>query len=596
MKLIITIQAIFLISFQFAIAQTDFQSIRSQRDIYLYGYSSGQNLRDADNLAIIDLISQITVKVESEFTHIMTEKDNNVTEFAKGILRTFSSATLDNAERMVKYNDDGSVEVLRYIKRTDVSRIFADRLRKIQEYASDGYKAEQELRLADALKYYYWAFVLLRTHPDLNRIEANLDGSGNRLLITSLPDRINRILTGIAIDVQSNEYSESIRERRVFARALYSDKLVQNLELRYFTGNDWEGVALRNGVFGMNWYGNHATELKQVRLGLEYRFDNQLILDAEVKDVFDKTNLPSLPNTSLMIELKGAKQSTPPKQLVSDDRMVNRAIKAVIGAIESGNTAELESISTPRGLSNFRAIIAMGKAQPLAPNIEVSHIKLANSTIIRSIPMQFRFQRNRLQFSEMVNIVLNQQGLIDGFTFSIGQRAITDILANSKEWGTEQEKYHLIHFMELYKTAYCTKDLEFVESIFADNALIIVGNVLKQDKNIDDMYGSLGDKVTYLKFSKKDYIERLGRVFRSNEFVNIQFDENTTRRATNKLDDKVFGIQIKQSYYSTNYSDKGYLFLMIDLNDTLKPLIYVRTWQPEKNPDGSIYGVSDFRL
>jgi hypothetical protein len=61
-------------------------------------------------------------------------------------------------------------------------------------------------------------------------------------------------------------------------------------------------------------------------------------------------------------------------------------------------------------------------------------------------------------------------------------------------------------------------------------------------------------------------------------------------------DDKVYGIQIAQHYHSSNYADKGYLFLMLDLNDTLNPRIYVRSWQPEKNPDGSIIGLADFHF
>jgi hypothetical protein len=35
---------------------------------------------------------------------------------------------------------------------------------------------------------------------------------------------------------------------------------------------------------------------------------------------------------------------------------------------------------------------------------------------------------------------------------------------------------------------------------------------------------------------------------------------------------------------------------MIDLNDSINPKIYVRTWQPEKNEDGSIFGLSDFSI
>ena len=57
---------------------------------------------------------------------------------------------------------------------------------------------------------------------------------------------------------------------------------------------------------------------------------------------------------------------------------------------------------------------------------------------------------------------------------------------------------------------------------------------------------------------------------------------------------ELYGIQIKQDYYSTNYGDQGYLFLMVDLNDPDKPIIKVRTWQPEKDPDFGLYDIGMF--
>jgi hypothetical protein len=38
-------------------------------------------------------------------------------------------------------------------------------------------------------------------------------------------------------------------------------------------------------------------------------------------------------------------------------------------------------------------------------------------------------------------------------------------------------------------------------------------------------------------------------------------------------------------YYSSTYSDTGYLFLMVDMNDAKQPIIKVRTWQPERDPN-----------
>lgn len=58
---------------------------------------------------------------------------------------------------------------------------------------------------------------------------------------------------------------------------------------------------------------------------------------------------------------------------------------------------------------------------------------------------------------------------------------------------------------------------------------------------------------------------------------------------------ELYSIQIEQDYYSTTYGDHGYLFLMVDLNDAEHPLIKVRTWQPEKDPNFGLYGPGDFK-
>ena len=58
---------------------------------------------------------------------------------------------------------------------------------------------------------------------------------------------------------------------------------------------------------------------------------------------------------------------------------------------------------------------------------------------------------------------------------------------------------------------------------------------------------------------------------------------------------EMYAIQISQEYYSSNYGDKGYLFLMVDINDPNNPIIKVRTWQPEKDPDFGLYDENHFR-
>jgi len=153
-----------------------------------------------------------------------------------------------------------------------------------------------------------------------------------------------------------------------------------------------------------------------------------------------------------------------------------------------------------------------------------------------------------------------------------------------------------VNFIEEYKTAYCTENIDFIEKIFDNNALIIVGQMLEDDTtDIEGMYNKLGKSWKAVKHSKTDYIRNLKSIFSRNEYVNLHFEDNQVTRM-NSRDSKIFGLQIHQYYYSQKYSDEGYLFLMFDLTKPDSTRIYVRTWQPEKNPDGSIYGLDDFYL
>jgi len=195
------------------------------------------------------------------------------------------------------------------------------------------------------------------------------------------------------------------------------------------------------------------------------------------------------------------------------------------------------------------------------------------------------------------NVVFNfdSTNKVSEISFAIDNNSINDILKHRDAFGTINDKYTLIRFLETYKTAYSLKRLDYIESIFSNDALIIVGTVLKRKGSAESMMKSIGDyAIKYQRLTKREYINRLKTVFKRNEYINLDFDELNVKKVNGK--NKIYGIQIAQNYNSSSYSDFGYLFLMIDMNDSLKPTIYVRTWQPEKNPDGTIYGVEDFQM
>ena len=84
--------------------------------------------------------------------------------------------------------------------------------------------------------------------------------------------------------------------------------------------------------------------------------------------------------------------------------------------------------------------------------------------------------------------------------------------------------------------------------------------------------------VLYTRMSKEHYIKRLKNSFASKEWINIKFG-NTQVEASRQ--EEMYAITLLQDYYSSNYGDHGYLFLLIDATDEKYPLIKVRTWQPE---------------
>ena len=154
-----------------------------------------------------------------------------------------------------------------------------------------------------------------------------------------------------------------------------------------------------------------------------------------------------------------------------------------------------------------------------------------------------------------------------------------------------------MEFLENYKTAYALKRLDYIETIFDDDAVIIIGNVAAKmvaNNRSDGNQSFKSDKIIkHNRYTKDQYLKNLKRCFSSSEFINIRFASNDVLKLGKG--GETYAIQIAQDYYSSNYGDRGYLFLIVDINDPNNPLIRLRTWQPEKDPNFGLYGPGDFK-
>jgi hypothetical protein len=263
-------------------------------------------------------------------------------------------------------------------------------------------------------------------------------------------------------------------------------------------------------------------------------------------------------------------------------------IAQIVDAIRSNRYEKVKSLFTDEGYDIFTQLINYGKARVIYCD-SISAIQLDNVVICRGTKMLFNFNNNNRKFVEDVVFHFDVDGKVETLSFGLNQNTLDNILLHTK-W-TEAERLTIINFMEHYKTAYALKRIDYIRSIFADDALIITGSIVKVKPNIENPFLE-NSIVKYNHYNKVQYIKALETVFSQNEFINLSFEECEIRKGGKEGD--IFGVQIKQNYFSTNYGDQGYLFLLMDFNNPDQPLIHVRTWQPQKNSDGSIYGIEDF--
>ena len=164
-------------------------------------------------------------------------------------------------------------------------------------------------------------------------------------------------------------------------------------------------------------------------------------------------------------------------------------------------------------------------------------------------------------------------------------------------------------YCERLQTAYNQKDIDFINQIFSDDALIITGTVVSV-KPMEDRYANKL-KVVYKKQNKEQYIANLKKAFLRNKWIDVKLSDieengnlpNACAGVTrSKINPNMFGVRLRQEWRSSNYSDVGYLFLLWDFTDEDKPVIHVRTWQPEfvgnvrQEPDVNISTLGAFDL
>ena len=574
-----------------------------QSPLYLYGEGWGASDAEADKHALADLISKISVNVSSTFTvtedELQQNGQTNSESYARSKVETYSQATLTNTGKIVIAHEPDA-HIGRYILRSEIAKIFKSRENRIKEMIGLAKQGERLGKIDDALRYYYWAFCLLKTLQRPNETTYT-DESGTHILINWIPNQMNAVFDNISIRPIKTENNVMV------IAVEYKKRPVDSFDYTYFDGQNWSNIySARDGRGVIELSPGAITD--NIRIKCEYEYRNEAHIDNEIENVFNIVKGQAFRKSYITVS-GAAVNATQPEQNAAvpaietsetnsiasaiDETPYRLIMDNVLNAIASKNYNAAEQYFTPNGADMFRKLINYGKARILdSANLQFSEID--GKTVCRNAAMSFSFRNGmRKSFVEDVVFTFNSDKKIDYIAFGLGDRAQNDIL-NKGEWSLTARNA-IMNFLENYKTAYALKRLDYIEQVFDDNAVIISGCVIRRPKGreLENSEQFISNQyVRYTRVNKDEYIDRLRRSFAGKEFINIRFSNNDVRKMSKG--GELYCIQIKQDYYSSNYGDSGYLFLMVDLNRPDAPIIKVRTWQPQPDPDFGLIGPEFF--
>ena len=478
-----------------AMAQSNEQAEAIKADPnYLWGQGYGENVKEADQGALSDLMSKISVQIESDFTiderEVNTNEGNDSHSTVQNVVRTFSQGTLKNTQNII-ISEGPQAIVMRYVKRSELDKAFKEREELIMSYVYSAMNAEKVGRIDAALRSYYWASCLLKSMPNASSVKMTIDGMKFPLTMW-IPEQIRTVMSQIKSEITKVDGQE------VSLLFTYKDKPVTSLDFHYWDGREWSNIySAKDGMMQVEMLPGTSTD--KLQLQYEYEFKGQMRLDQELEKVMHI--FKGVPYKEATTTIQAGKKSEQKQALATMQMAVQnmsvathavavaqpkdfvKDVNMVISAIKTKNYAAVETYFTPEGFDMFDKLVHYGNATVMG-NPQLKFYQLGDRTICRSVPMRFTFKNNNRAFVEDVTFTFNKDQKIESVAFGLDKAARDDIFNRDAAAWNDSVRMVIATFLENYKTAFALKRLEYIRSIFDDDAIIIVGHMTKQANRI----------------------------------------------------------------------------------------------------------------
>ena len=579
--------------------------IKDSSSPYFYGESETEELDEAKEKALSELSKNISVMVSSSFENYAKEKDGDVTESCESIINTYSTISLRNLKSYQKPTQNGWY-VLYYIHRDSLNIIYNERVKLIGDMYYQARKMEEIANLSGALQQYYYCLILMDSVPysDINIKDENLR--------IKVPSAIRRILNNIKFVYEGDKKPQE-DQRFINFGVYYNNQPVSKLDFTYIEKNeeyknvakDGRAICLLTGA---------SVNYTNLEIKIQYSFSSERSQYTIVDQLWRAVNRKKFPENQKKIELKNETE----KKKVKSSNLNEYKNSDYTFFVENPDSCEIQEklLQTTSNLLNtlsskkklniemdklfeekFNSVLKYNHPQLIDTDYPVIINKTYEGWELRRIPIYCNYPSLNKQTTEYVILDFDEKGILTDINFSVFDQLYKTYVLGNSDVEDKQHKQIIIKFIEKYRTAFLNRDIKTIETIFADEAVIIVGKIKKADKQMKDyQYLKLNKDqpdVEYLRMTKNQYLYRQKRIFSNQQDIHLGFNTFKLIRKSRKCD--IYGISMRQQYNSTGYSDEGHLFLLIDFEGD-KPMIYVRSWQPQEWREDQLIELGNFRV
>ena len=582
--------------------QKELDMIKNDATIY-YGIGKECSSPDeATESAKTALYSNIAKNCDANAIYLAENGDRN--KQLENIIRTFKERIDEKSteKAVVEDDDDEKYQYVIFVSRSDFREMCKDRANDIQRYITKGVKAENNACLEDALKSFYWALMLDYAHPQGAKLLFKGDAcdvdyewlveriSGN--------DGILKSFNFIVPRENSIEQTDDGLLVKLRVKTKNGDDVV-NLRCECHDGKKYMPNTVRDGKLIVQLRSKDTKEFK-IKVNYDFKEDAKK-LNTAVSNAIEYIKVPRFANNIYTVDLSKTMVVEKDKEVsgwgtiesnraVKDDTYLKK-MQVIEDALRCGDITKARQCFSKEGYNMLDTLSHYGKMTVIGKP-DYKFLKYKDEVICRSILIQFHFKRTVGFSQEVVFRFDTINKVVTSLAFRLSDQAEYDIISKAK-W-PEESRLILVNFLEDYQTAYALKRHRYLESIYSDDALIIVGRFVKKTEIPDRLTFKLtAEEAQLKKYDKDTYMKNLAMCFQNNEYIRLRFTETDFTKA-NKTND-VYGVRVRQEYFSSSYGDVGYLFLLVDLRGA-QPLIHVRAWQPDKVDLETLMNMSDVRF